>query len=279
MTTNASINFATEFGTIVKKEYQKGSLLMDTVRVKKGVVGSTHRFPKMNKGIATPRIPQTDVVPMNLGHSYADAVLTDWNAPDYSDKFDLAALTFDEKREIMDSSIMAVGRRLDQMILDAVAASAFATQVATSVGGTDTGLNLEKILRAKRLLDDNGVPQSDRHMVCSTYALEQALLETTVTSGDYNVIKPLVSGELTSFAGFKFHVIEARDEGGVPLSTNTRNNFAYHKDAVGLAIGLDMQSSVDWVPEKTSWLMNTLFKAGAVTVDTDGVIDVLTYEA
>lgn len=279
MTTNASTNFATEFGTVVKQEYQKGSLLMDTVRVKKGVVGSTHRFPKMNKGIATPRIPQTDVVPMNLGHSYADAILTDWNAPDYSDKFDLAALTFDEKREIMMGSVKAIGRRLDQQILDAMDTAAFATQVAKSVGGADTGMNLEKILRAKQLLDTNGVPQEDRHMVCSARALEQALLETEVTSRDYNVLMPLMTGELKQYSGFKWHIIEARDEGGVPITTTTRNNFAYHKDAIGLAVGIDMTSSVDWVPEKTSWLMNTMFKGGAVSVDTDGIIDVLTHEA
>lgn len=279
MTANASTNFKTSFDTSVKKQYQNGMQLRGTVRVKTGVNGSTHRFPKINKGVATPRIPQSDVTPMNIGHGYADAALTDWNAADYSDIFDLAALSFDERQELVDTAVMAIGRRLDQMIIDAMAASAYATQVTAAVGGTNTGLNLAKILRAKRLLDDNGVPGTDRHIACSAYALEQALLETEFSSGDFNILRPLLTGELKGFAGFAFHMIEARDEGGIPISGNTRNNFAYHKDAVGLAIGIDMRTEVNYIPEKTATLINAVFKAGAVTVDTDGVIDLLTYEA
>lgn len=279
MTVSASTNFITSFDALVKKQYQTGMQLRGTVRVKTGVVGSTHRFPKINKGLATPRIPQTDVVPMNVGHAYADATLTDWNAADYSDVFDLAALNFDERQELVATATMAIGRRLDQMIIDAMAASAFATQVGLDVGGTNTGLNLEKILRAGRLLDDNGVPAMDRHIVCSARAIEQALLETEISSGDYNILRPLASGELKSFGGFTFHKIETRDEGGVPLSSTTRNNFAFHKDAVGLAIGIDMRTEVNYVPEKTSTLVNSIFKAGAISIDTNGIIDVLTYEA
>lgn len=279
MTVNASTNFATSFDTLVKKQYQNGMQLRGTVRVKTGVVGSTHRFPKINKGVATPRIPQSDVTPMNIGHGYADASLTDWNAADYSDIFDLAALTFDEKQELVDTANLAIGRRLDQMIIDAMAASAFATQVTQSIGGTNTGLNLAKILRAKRLLDDNGVPASDRHIACSAQALEQALLETEFSSGDFNILRPLMTGELRSFATFTFHMIEARDEGGIPVAANVRNNFAYHKDAVGLAIGIDMRTEVNYIPEKTSTLINAVFKAGAVSIDTNGIIDLLTYEA
>lgn len=279
MSVNASTNFATSFDTLVKKQYQNGMQLRGTVRVKTGVVGSTHRFPKINKGVATPRIPQSDVTPMNIGHGYADASLTDWNAADYSDIFDLAALTFDEKQELVDTANLAIGRRLDQMIIDAMAASAFATQVTQSIGGTNTGLNLAKILRAKRLLDDNGVPASDRHIACSAQALEQALLETEFSSGDFNILRPLMTGELRSFATFTFHMIEARDEGGIPVAANVRNNFAYHKDAVGLAIGIDMRTEVNYIPEKTSTLINAVFKAGAVSIDTNGIIDLLTYEA
>jgi hypothetical protein len=279
MTASASTNFITSFDTMVKKQYQNGMQLRGTVRLKTGVNGSTHRFPKINKGVATPRIPQSDVTPMNIGHGYADAALTDWNAADYSDIYDLAALSFDERQELVTTATMAIGRRLDQLIIDSMAASAYSTQVSENVGGTNTGLNLAKILRAKRLLDDNGVPGTDRHIVCSARAIEQALLETEVTSGDFNVLRPLLTGELKGFAGFQIHMIEARDEGGIPVATNVRNNFAFHKDAVGLAIAIDMRTDVNWIPEKTSTLINAMFKAGAVTVETAGVIDLLTYES
>jgi hypothetical protein len=279
MSADSSTNFISSFDTLVKQGYQSGSKLAGKVRTKSGVVGSTHRFPKLGKGIALPRIPQTDVVAMNVDHSNVTATLSDWNAPEYVDVLDAAKLNFNEVQELVKTAQMAVGRRLDQMIIDAMAASAYATQVSDDLGGTNSGLNIEKILRAKRLLDDNGVDSEGRVMLTSARAIEQALLEAEITSADYNMLMPLMRGEITKFANFDFIFIESRSEGGIPLATNIRNNFAFHRDAVGLAVGVDMQTSIDRIPEKTSTLINVLFSAGAATIDTDGVIDVLSYES
>lgn len=280
MTTTASTNFRTEFDTLIKQDYQNGALLAGKVRTRTGVNAKTHKFPKLGKGLAQPRVPQTDVVPMNVAHSTATVTLEDWIAADYSDVLDLDKLSFDEKMELVESAKKAVGRRMDQLVIDAMASSAFATQVATSVGGSNTSLNIEKFARAKRLLDANGVPADGRCMAINALALENALLEPEISSSDYNVLKALATGELPGFAGFEIVMIEDRDEGGIPLpSANTRNCFAFHKDAVGLAIATDIKNSVDWLPEKTSWLINSMFSAGAVTIDTNGVIDVLCYEA
>ncbi len=280
MSTTASLNFKTEFDPLVKQAYQGESLLMGKVRTRTNVNAKTYRFPKLGKGIASPRIPQTDVIPMNVVHSYADVTLTDWDASDYSAVEDLDKLAFDEKRELVMSSAKAIGRRADQLIIDAMAASAFATQVAITVGGANTSLNIEKIMRAKRLLDANGVPQSDRVMTINAIALENALLETEIASSDFNVLKALAMGELKTFGGFEFIMIEDRaNEGGIPLATtNQRNCFAFHKDAVGMASIGGPRSSVDWIPEKKSWLITSAITAGAITIDTDGVIDVLVYE-
>lgn len=280
MSASATTNFITSFDTMVKQAYQGTMKLRNTVRVKSGVVGSTHKFPTLGKGIATERVRLTDVVAMNLTHGNATATLTDWNAPEYSDVFDINKLAFDEKKELAQAVAAAMGRRLDQLIINAMATSANATQVGVSIGGSNTNINIEKILRAKRLLDDAGVPNDGRrHMALSAQALEAALTEVEIGSSDYNVLKPLVSGEIKSWAGFQFHMIETRDEGGLPKTSNIRNNFAWHADSVGLAIGMDMKTEINYIPEKTSWLINGLFSAGAVTIDTNGVYDVLAIEA
>lgn len=280
MSTTASVNFKTEYDSLVKQAYQGESLLMGKVRTRANVNAKTYSFPKLGKGIASLRIPQTDVIPMNVVHTAATVTLVDWDASDYSAIEDLDKLAFDEKRELVMSAAKAIGRRADQIIINAMDASAFATQVATSVGGTNTSLNIEKIMRAKRLMDANGVPQTDRVMTINAAALENALLETEIASSDFNVVKALATGELNKFAGFEFVMIEDRaNEGGIPISSTTRNCFAFHKDAVGLAMTGGVRSGVDWIPEKKSWLLTSAITAGAVTIDTDGVIDVLVYEA
>jgi|SRR5210317_886649 len=279
MSATLSTAFIAQFDAEVKQAYQGAAKLFGTVRTKTGVVGSTHRFPKLGKGLAQPRIPQTDVVPMNVQHSNVTATLEDWNAPEYTDIFNQSKVNFDERRELKEAIASAMGRRLDQLILDEADAGASATQVATSVGGADTGLNVDKLRRAKRLLDAAGVPATERTFVHSAIGLEQLLGETSATSSDFNSVKALVNGEMDTFLGFKFVLIEDRDEGGLSVAAgDVRKNFAYHKAALGLAIGMQMQTKIDWIAEKTSWLTNGTFSAGAAAIDDSGIIEVLTDE-
>jgi|TARA_Y100000310_G_scaffold155220_1_gene154700 hypothetical protein len=279
MSTSISTAFIAQFDAEVKQAYQGAAKLFGTVRTKTGVNGSTHRFPKLGKGLAQPRIPQTDVVPMNVQHSNATATLEDWSAPEYSDIYDLQKINFDERKELKMAIASAMGRRMDQLLLDAADAGASATQVSDNIGGTDSGLNTTKLRRAKRLMDAAGVPATDRVFVHGAIGLEQLLGETNATSSDFNSIKALVNGEIDTWLGFKFVMIEDRDEGGLDLTSNIRKNFAYHKQALGLAIGIDMRTEINYISEKTSWLVNGIFSAGSVGIDSAGIIEVLTFEA
>lgn len=284
MTVTASVNFKTEFDPLVKQAYQGQSLLMGKVRTRSNVNGKICRFPILGKGTASLRVPQTDVVPMNVVHTYADATLVDWDASDYSAIEDLDKLAFDEKRELVMSISKAIGRRADQIIIDAMNTSASANTVVVGLGPNNpapSSLNIEKIVRAKRYLDAAGVPQTDRCILINAIALENALQEVEIASSDFNVMKSLQVGEINKFAGFEFIVIEDRaNEGGLPVVGASRTCFAFHKDAVGLAMTAGgPRSSVDWIPEKKSWLMTSGITAGAVTIDTDGVLKITTYES
>jgi len=267
------------FDAEVKHAYQGTASLRNTVRVRTGVKAATYRFPKMGKGLASKRVPQTDVVPMNVAHTNQTATLEDWNAPDYTDIFDQAAVNFEEQKELAQAIAAAIGRREDQMILDALDAASSTLTVATTIGGAGTDWNSAKVRRSKRLLDDQGVPGMDRHLVHSAQGLEAMLGTTEATNSDYASVKALVQGEIDTWVGFKWHVIETRTEGGLPKTGTARTSYAWHKSAIGLAIGLDFYTEVNYVPEKTSWLANGIFKAGAVAIDALGVVEVTTTEA
>lgn len=274
LTQNAIASFASS----VKQAWQGASQLRGTVNLKTGVVGSTHRFNKIGKGMATKRIAQTDVVPMNIVHGNATAVLEDWNAAEYTDIFNQQKVPYSEVQALANVIAKAIGRREDQMVIDALDAAATAHVVPTSVGA-DAGMNVAKLLRAKALLDDNDVDDEDRFMAISARGLEQLLGNTEVTSADYNTVKALYQGEVKYFAGFEFKKFGKRDEGGLPISGATRTSFAYQKEAVGLAIGKDFSVSVDWIAHKTSWLSNGMFIGGATAIDADGIVEIETTEA
>jgi hypothetical protein len=270
----------TQFDAEVKQAYQGTAMLRNTVRVRTGVVGSSHRFPKMGKGQATQRVPQTDVTPMNITHSNATATLEDWNAPEYTDIFDQQEVNFDERRELAFVIASAIGRREDQLILDALDAASTSLTVSTDVGGTGTDMNTAKVRRAKKLLDAQGVQSGRgmRTMVISADGLESLLGDPDANSVDKNNIKALYDGEISHWVGFEVMQMEDRDEGGLPLSGSTRTSYAYEKMSSGLAIGIDFRTEVNYIPQKTSWLSNGIFKAGAVGVDANGIVEITTTE-
>jgi len=272
--------FVTLFDAEVKQAYQASRALAGLVRERNGVEGSTVKFPKIGKGSATIRVPQTDVSPLNVSYSQVTATMADWNAAEYSDIFHQAKVNFDERRELVSVVSSAIGRRMDQILLDALAASSTSLTVANSVGGATTNLNVAKLRRAKKLLDQNNVPMEGRCMVISASGLEGLLGETQATSADFNSVRALVSGDIDTFLGFKFVTIGDRSEGGLPIDGSLdRTCYAFHRDAVGMGIGMNQRTEINYVPEKTSFLVNSMFSAGAVAIDDEGIVKITCRES
>ena len=274
--TNAAV---IEFDGEVKHEYQGMESLKSTVTVRTGVVGESYKFTRMGKGIANQKASQADLTPMDISHARQTATMSNWNAGDYTDIFDQAEVNFDERSELANTIAKALGRREDQLIIDAMAAVTFA---ATNDEDPDTGrvfddsastnFTLDLIRDAAGHLDDIESDSGDRHLVLRALALQKLLEDTDVTSSDFNTVKALVSGDLNSYMGFQIHKIGTRAEGGLPGVAADRVAFAYQKASIGIAIGLDMKTSIDWIPEKTSWLANGVFKAGAIAREPQGIV-------
>ena len=274
---------AKEFDSEVKNAYQGSSMLRSCVKIRNSVSGDTYNFRRKGKGLATQRTaPSADVMPMNVDHALIPVSLTDWDADEYTDIYNNAEVNFDEVVELAEVITDALGRRDDQLIISAFeggtySATPAATEgglVDTDVGGVGTGLNVAKLRAAQKFFNKKGVPKSDRYACIDAEGLDDLLAATEVTSSDYNAVKALVQGEVDTFLGFKFKVMEDRDEGGLNKTGSVQDAYLWHKDAVGSAIGknLDMKTDVNWIPNKKSWLASGSHKAGAGLIDNEGVV-------
>ncbi len=274
MAIQVSNAFVTLFDAEVKQAYQGESALRNTVRLRTGVEAATHKFPKIGKGVATVRVPQTDVTPLNVTYAQVTCTLSDYIAAEYSDIFNQAKINFDERQELVQVVSKSIARRQDQMIIDALTNSSTSLTVASSIGGANTNLNLDKLLSAKKQLDANNVPPTDRFVVIHANNLASLLDETEVKSSDFNTVKALVAGQLDTYLGFKFITIGDRSEGGLPLSSGDRKVYAFHKQAVGMAEGMGLTTRIDYIAEKTSYLVASMFSAGAVAIDAEGIVEI-----
>ena len=282
MSTNLSPAFVQLFEAEVHQAYQSSAVLRNAARTRTGVVGDTVKFPKVGKGTASVRTPATEVVPINASFGQVSCSLSNFVAAEYSDVFDQAKVNFDERQELAQVVGNAIGRREDQIIIDALNAASAGTTVAKTVVTTGSAaasnLNVGKIIAAKKALDAKNVPANDRHFVIHANNLAGLLGDERAVSADFAQLKHLVTGEVTSLMGFQFHIVGDRDEGGLPLATADRTCFAFHRSAVGVAVGIAPKTEINYVPTKTSFLITAMLSMGAVAIDVDGIVDVICEE-
>lgn len=268
-----------QFDSEVKHEYQEmGFQLRGTTRVKTGVVGTQTRFQKMGEGVAKERnASQSDVVPMNVAHSTVPCPMTNWDASEYTDIFDASQVNFDERQELAKAIAGGLGRRSDQLILDALAAGSLA--VIEDIPGADAKMSTEFMVAIKDALDNANVPGQGRVFVCRHTQISQLLNTTQATSSDFATIKTLVRGEIDTWLGFRFIPFGVMTEGGIKNVGTDDFCYAYHRTAVGYAEGISETTEVNYVPQKKSWLSSGHTRAGACIIDVNGARECKVNEA
>jgi len=273
MAVSVSNAFVTLFDSEVKQAYQGQRALAGLTR-ERSVEGSIVKFPTIGKGTASIRVPQTDVTPMSVSYSSVQATMQDFIAAEYSDIFNQAKINFQDRAELVQVVGGAIGRRMDQVVLDALTAASGTLTVANSIGGSNTNLNVAKLRDIKKQMDAKNVPAQGRCIIAHANNMDALLSETSVTSSDFNSVKALVTGQVAdnTFLGFRFVQLGDRDEGGLAIDgSSDRTIFAFHKDAMGLGVNMAEKTKVDYIPEKTSFLIASMFSAGAVAVDPEGI--------
>ena len=273
MAINVSTAFVDLFDSEVKQAYQAESVLRGTMRTRTGVAGNTVKFPTIGKGVATLRVPQTDVTPLNVTYGQVTATMEDYIAAEYSDIFQQSHINFDERSELVQVVSKSIARRMDQIMIDALNAATGTSTVATTIGGAGTNMNIEKLRATAKAMNEKNVPSEGRKLLMHASQLDALLGETEITSQDFASVKALVQGEINTFMGFNILTMGDRDEGGIP-KPSTRTCFAWHKDSMGYAESMAQKTEVNYVPEKTSFLVSSMFSAGSVSIDGEGIVKI-----
>jgi hypothetical protein len=262
---------ATYYSTAVKSAYDNGSILRPYVRVETGVVGGTAEFPRYGRGMARRHVPSTPRVPLGVSADKAIATLIAWDATEYDDRLHRTLVRFDTMPPLAEVVGKACGRRLDQTIIDPLIANfASATIPAGGVGMTEG-----KVREVVRLFDSRAVPRENRYLLVSATVYDQMRAIPTLTSRDFGETSVARTGQLPTVFGVTVIMMDdVRPEGGLPKSGAIRQCFAWDRMAVGVALGAEENTQIDWIPMLKSWQVNQGFTAGGVVIDPEGVIRV-----
>ncbi len=279
--TTVNAAYVDEFSTDVVQKYQEDRKLAECVDLVTGLTGATYQFPTLGKSTAKQRVAfGEDLVPNADAMGVAKAIAEDWYSTDYVESFDQMKVNFSLSDAFAARMSKALGRRADQIILDELAGATIPKVVATDISGSVSNLTLAALIEASGQLNDDGVDEEDRYFVTSSQGLRGLLNDDKLTSSDYATVQALVAGTVDSFMGFKFIKIAAnRGEGGLPLDTGVRTNYAFQKDAIGFAEFGSLDMSVAFSASKGVDVMTGKMSGGAVIKDVTGIVRVLSSEA
>ena len=207
----------------------------------------------------------SDVQYSDTPHSRRRITFEDFYHADMIDKEDKLRMLIDPTSEYVSTAVAALGRKMDEVILDAALGTAYsgktgstsvtlpaAQQIAVNYVESGTAANshltIGKLREALRLLESNEAIIDGEPLVCIFNAkAKNSLLQTTeITSSDYNVVKALVGGQINSFLGMEFCRTELVRQDG----SSYDRIIVMPKSALKMAVASDISAKVDSIPHK-----------------------------
>jgi hypothetical protein len=238
---------------------QKGSRLRGAVRVE-SQTGKNAFYDQI--GVASAQELTTrhaDTPRMDTPHARRRVTLRDFVYADLVDEEDKVRILIDPAGKYTTAAMWALGRSMDDIIIEAVQATAYTGETGSSstsydsgmtvdvqvrdtgVSASDWGLNVAKLFVANKLLDNNDVdPDEPRYIIVNGTQMSSLLKTTKATSADYASVKALVKGEIDTFMGFKFLQTNRITQDG-----NSDDNCPFWaRDGMLLAIGRDIMADI-----------------------------------
>lgn len=259
-----------EFDALVKAEYHsRGFLLRDTIRMKNDVIGATVDFRKVNQVIAVPTGYLQAVTIQDPGYTKETATLVKYTAPTAVDEVQELTVNFDTKMENAMLVAQALGRRSDQIVIDAIVAG-----IATTIPTATSNFTYDKFTQVLEFFDNNAVPLSERFVAMSASNFRSLLGEDQFVSTFYTQNDVIDRARIREYLGFNVIIIPQMTEGGLPISGTIRTALAWHKMSTGMGIGKNFRTEINYIAQNTAWLINGVFSAGAVVIDDLGVLGI-----
>ncbi len=293
MSTQITTAFVSQYAAnVTMLAQQKGSKLRDAVRVE-NVNGKQAFFDQIGATAARRRASRhADTPRMDTPHARRRCAIEDFDWADLVDQEDKVRMLIDPTSTYARSAANAMGRALDEVIVDAMRGISFTGENGTTavplpgvqrLPSQGAGLTLQKLIQAKKALDSADIDSDGRFIAVTSEQLEDLLNTTQVTSADFNSVRALVQGELETFLGFSFIRVDGTRIDGTKIlpiiSGAERACLAWQRDQVVLGLGHEPSARITERPDK-NYATQVFYSmsAGATRMQETGVVEIACVE-
>jgi len=287
MSTQITTAFVQQYSNnVAMLSQQKGSLLRGSVD-SESIVGKNAFFDQVGVATAVKRTTRHGDTPqIDTPHSRRRVSLVDYEYADLIDNQDKIRTLIDPTSSYALAAAYALGRAMDDEIIAAASGTAFTGETGSTSttlpsgqkiteSGTD-GLTIAKLRNAKEIMDSASVdPSIPRYIVVGPKQISDLLGTTQITSSDFNTVKALANGEVSTFLGFNF-IVSNR----LTSSSSKRLCLAYAMDGLKMAIGQDIMTRIDERSDKGySTQVYVCQSIGATRMEEEKVVTIQAHEA
>ena len=246
---------------------QRGSKLQNAVRNEMQSSKQDH-YDQISPTAVVQRTSRHGDTPLvNTPHSRRNVTLNDYEWADLIDRQDRLRLLNAPGNAYSTNAAYAMGRKKDELILDAFTKTQTTGELGAGGGAPDVNvvfgsaaasddgpITVEKLIEARTYLlseDD-----TDEEMFCclTAYQVGQLLDDSRISSSDYNTVKALVAGQIDTFVGFKFiqvaNSVNPVNHGSAGSATSNRPVFFWKKSGIVLSTGVGESGSSARITER-----------------------------
>lgn len=269
MSTTIDQAFIKQFEREVHEAYQRqGSKLRNTVRTISNVNGSSAVFQRVGTGTASTKSTNGVVPVMNLEHSNVEVVLSDYYAGDWIDRLDELKTNIDERQVIANAGANALGRKTDELIINALG-----TAAQNVIADGNVGLTKDKVLNAFETFGELDVPDDgQRFCIVGWKQWSDLLAIDEFVNADYIGAENLPFSSITQAKMFLGTIFIPHS--GLPVTDDIRSCFYYHKTSVGHAVASDIETDVSWHGDRAAHFVNNMMSQGSGLIDETGIITI-----
>lgn len=233
--------------------------------------------------------PYGDTKIVELEHTSRWIAAREYDCAVLIDRLDTLKMIYDPTSPYVERMREAAARKMDQIIMDKFFATAKAgkdgtTDVAYSSANTvvhgGTGLVLSKLRSLRKLIKKRHVDLRTTKPLIGVTAeeIDDLIGETTTNSIDFNSVKPLVDGEVSTFMGFTFVPYEAYMGNAIPTHDDTgtvRECPVWVPDGMHFGLWQGLTVTINNRPDKNNIKqIHATFTAGATRLEEDKVFKV-----
>jgi hypothetical protein len=245
---------------------QRGSKLQNAVRNEMQSSKQDHYDQISRTSVVQRTTRHSDTPLVNTPHSRRNVTLNDYEWADLIDRQDRLRLLNDPGNAYSTNAAYAMGRKKDELILDAFTktqttgelADGGAAPAVVTIFGASTGnqppLTVENLINARTHLLAEDDTDEEMFVALTAYQIAQLMDDNRVSSADYNTVRALVAGQIDTFLGFKFiqvaNTVNPVTDGTAGADNSSRPVYFWKRSGILLATGMGESGSSARITER-----------------------------